>query len=168
MLLRLGVLTACCAAGCSGGETVTRENIAAARQLWAKAGIHDYDLEYTTAPAHGHFFVTVREGVVKKVEGIEPTGERTELRIGAPRYYSVDGIFTTIADELAQLEQERPFDQPKGATIVMKFKPNAEQGYPEWYRRDIMGTSRSARIDILRITPVPGASKSEKDRTEPR
>ena len=159
MLFLLGVLTACSAAGCSGGENVTSEKIAAARQLWSKAGIRDYDLEYTTAPASGHFLVTVRDGAVKKVEGIGPQGERTELRIAAPRYYSVDGIFTTIADELAQLTQAQPFDQPKGTTIVMKFKPNPELGYPEWYRRDIMGTSRSARIDIVRVTPVGGASK---------
>ena len=41
--------------GCSGGENVTTENIDAARQVWAKAAIRDYDLEYTTAPANGHF-----------------------------------------------------------------------------------------------------------------
>jgi hypothetical protein len=163
MLFRLAILTACSAAGCSGGENVTTEKIAAARQLWAKAGIRDYNLEYTTAPAHGHFLVTVRDGVVQKVEGFGPRGERNELHPAAPRYYSVDGIFITIADELAQLEQARPFDQPKGATIVMKFKTNAKLGYPEWYRRDIMGTSRSARIDILRLTQTPGALKPEQN-----
>ncbi len=162
VLFLLGVLTACFGTGCSGGENVTAEKIVAARQIWSKAGIRDYDLEYTTAPAHGHFFVTVRDGAVKKVEGIGPQGERTELRIAAPRYYSVDGIFTTIADELAQLKQDRPFDEPKGTTIVMKFKPNPELGYPEWYRRDVMGASRSARIDIVRVSPVTGVSEPAK------
>jgi hypothetical protein len=154
------ILAACAAAiGCSGGQPVTDENISAARQVWAKAGIRDYDLEYTTAPASGHFLVTVRDGVVKKVEGVGPGGERSELRLAAPRYYSVDGIFTTIADELAQLKQPRPFEQPEGTTIVMKFKPNPELGYPEWYHRDIMGTSRNARIDILRLTPKVEATR---------
>jgi hypothetical protein len=106
--------------------------------------------------------VTVRDGVVQKVEGIGPQGERTELRIAAPRYYSVDGIFTTIADELAQLKQARPFEEPKGTTIVMKFKTNPELGYPEWYRRDIMGTSKNARIDIKKITRTSEALKPEK------
>ena len=56
----LGVLAACLACGgCSGGQNVTAPNIKAARELWAKAGIRDYDLEYTTAPANGHYFVTV-------------------------------------------------------------------------------------------------------------
>jgi hypothetical protein len=163
MLFLLGVLSTCSATGCSGGENVTAEKLAAARQLWSRAGIRDYDLEYTTAPASGHFLVTVRDGDVKKVEGIRPSGERTELRPGAPRYYSVDGIFTTIADELAQLKQPHPFEQPKGTTIVMKFKPHPQLGYPEWYRRDVMGTSRSAKIDIVRVTPVAGGSKPAKD-----
>jgi hypothetical protein len=160
----LGVLVACTtAAGCSGGQTVTAENLDAARQLWAKAGIRDYDLEYTTAPANGHFLVTVRNNEVKKVEGIATGGERNLLRPAAPRYYSIDGIFTTIADELAQLKTPNPFDQPAGTTIVMKFKTNPELGYPEWWRRDIMGrASRSARIDIVKLTPASGALKPEK------
>jgi hypothetical protein len=160
----LAVLVACTAvAGCSGGQAVTTENLDAARQLWAKAAIHDYDLEYTTAPANGHFLVTVRNSEVKKVEGVGPGGERNELRPAEPRYYSVDGIFTTIADELLQLKKDRPFDQPAGTTIVLKFKTNPELGYPEWWRRDIAGgTARSARIDIVKLTPVPAISKPEK------
>ena len=68
--------------------------------------------------------MTVRDGQVKTVEAIQPGGARTALHPGAPRYYSIDGIFTTIADELAQLKKPNPFEQPKGTTIVMKFKPN--------------------------------------------
>ncbi len=151
------------AEGCSGGQTVTPENLDAARQLWAKAGIRDYDLEYTTAPADGHFLVTVRGGEVKKVEGIRPGGDRNELHPAAPRYYSVDGIFTTIADELAKLKEDKPFDQPKGTTIVMKFKTNPELGYPEWWHRDIMGASRSARIEIKKLTPTRNSLAPAKD-----
>ena len=141
-IARVGIIVAWMAAvGCSGGQTVTAENLDAARGLWAKAGIRDYDLEYTTAPANGHFLVTVRAGEVKKVEGILDGGARHELHPAAPRYYSVDGIFTTIADELAKLKEDKPFDQPKGTTIVMKFRTHPELGYPEWWHRDIMGAS---------------------------
>lgn len=151
------------AAGCSGGQAVTSENVEAARRLWTKAGIRDYDLEYTTAPSNGHFLVTVHDGEVKKIEAIGPGGARHELHPGAPRYYSVDGIFVTIADELAQLKKSTPFEQPKGTKIVMKFNTNSKLGYPEWYHRDIMGTSQSARIDVIRLTPTAAELKPEKD-----
>ena len=99
---------------------------------------------------------------VKKVESIQPDGARVELHPGAPRYYSVDGLFMTIADELAQLEKPNPFQQPKGTKIVMKFKTNPELGYPEWYRRDIMGASQNARIDVIKLTPTRRQVEGEK------
>jgi Family of unknown function (DUF6174) len=160
--LWVSFLAACLAAGgCSGGQDVTADGIKAARQLWSKAGIRDYELEYTTAPANGHFVVTVRDSEVKKIEAIQPGGARVELHPGAPRYYSVDGLFVTIADELAQLEKPNPFEQPKGTRILMKFKTNPELGYPEWYHRDIMGASQSARIDVIKLTPTAGAKNEQ-------
>jgi Family of unknown function (DUF6174) len=162
--LWLGILVACLAAGgCSGGQDVSADGIKAARELWSRAGIRDYELEYTTGPANGHFLVTVHDGEVKKVEGIQPGGGRVELNPGAPRYYSVDGLFVTIADELAQLEKPNPFELPAGTKILMKFKTNLELGYPEWYRRDIMGTSQSARIDVIKLTPRAGALKPKRE-----
>jgi hypothetical protein len=159
---RLGFLSACLAiGGCAAGQDVTTDRIDSARELWAKAAIRDYELEYTTAPANGHFLVTVRAGEVKKVEAIQPDGARVELHPGAPRYYSVDGLFVTIADELAQLEKPNPFEQPKGTQILMKFKTNPELGYPEWYRRDIMGATQSARIDVIKLTPTMAARAPE-------
>ncbi len=162
--LWLGFLTACLVSGgCSGGDDVTAFNVKTARELWAKAGIRDYDLEYTTAPANGHYVVEVRDGDVKKVEAVQPDETRIELHPGAPRYYSVDGIFLTIADELAQLDKPNPFERPKDTKIIMKFKPNVKLGYPEWYHRDIMGASASARIDVIRLTPTtPAASTAKK------
>jgi hypothetical protein len=107
--------------------------------------------------------VTVRDSLVKKVEAIQPGGGRVALHPGAPRYYSVDGLFVTIADELAQLEKPSPFEQPAGTKILMKFKTHPKLGYPEWYRRDIMGTSLSARIDVIKLTPTAAASRPLKE-----
>src|SRR5262249_5779171 len=86
--LRLSMLGAIVAAsGCSRGQDVTALSINAAREVWTKAGIRDYDLEYKTYPANGHFLVTVRGAEVKKVEAIQPDGALNELHPGAPRYY---------------------------------------------------------------------------------
>ena len=41
-----------------------------------------------------------------------------------------NGLFTTIADELAQLKMDRPFGQPPGTKVVMRFTPDPKLGYP--------------------------------------
>src|SRR5262249_14691108 len=54
--------------GCSGGEEVNPARIAAAWRLWTQAGIRDYHLEWTvTGPRNNHYFVSVRDGQVRKV-----------------------------------------------------------------------------------------------------
>jgi hypothetical protein len=148
------------ASGCAGGQEVTPGAIAAAKALWTRADIRDYDLELnwsTSGMNTAHYFVTVHGGVVHKVESIQPDGHRIVLRPGSARYYSVDGLFLTIADELAQLQTDTPFSQPKGTKVVMRFETDPKLGYLHWYRRDVMGTSRSARIDVLRLTPTAPA-----------
>jgi hypothetical protein len=141
-------------AGCSGGEPVTPESIAAAREAWAEAGIRDYDLEWTSSGMNqAHYYVTVRGGTVRKVESVAPDGRRFELHPGEPRFYGVDGLFLTMADELAQLKTDRPFGQPKGTKVVMRFTRDPKLGYPRSYRRDVLGTSQTAAIDVIRLVP---------------
>ena len=40
----------------------------------------------------------------------------------------------------------------------MRFKPDPKLGYPNWYHRDVMGTSLSIAIDVVKL--VPRASNS--------
>jgi hypothetical protein len=163
-LASFAMLAACAAAlGCSGGQEVTSENVEAAQRLWTKAGIRDYDLEYTSGPYNDHFLVTVHDGAVRKVESIQPGGGRVELHPGAPRFYSVDGLFLTITNELAQLKTDTPFGKPRGTKVVMKFQTDPELGYPRWYRRDIMGMSQGARIDVIKITPTTAGAVPKKE-----
>jgi hypothetical protein len=151
--------------GCGGGEEVTSQSIAAARALWNRAGIRDYELEWTASGmTDSHYVVTVRAGEVRKVEAVARDGQRFELKPPEPRFYGVEGLFTTIADELAQLKTDRPFGQPKGTAVVMRFTPDPKLGYPRWYRRDVMGTPQNLRLDVIRLTPaaaIPAASSPE-------
>ena len=63
--------------GCGGGQPVTAETLEAARTLWKQAGITDYELEWTvTGPNNAHYFVTVEDSKVRKLELIQPNGER--------------------------------------------------------------------------------------------
>jgi hypothetical protein len=160
-LRMLGLLTVLGAmAGCAGGQEVTPEAIEQAKQLWTKAGIRDYDLEWTvTGAQNNHFYVTVHGGEARKVESVQPDGQRFASKPADTRYYSVDGLFLTIANELAQLKTDHPFDQPEGTKVVMRFKADPKLGYPLWYRRDVMGTSQAIAIDVVKFVPEAPAGK---------
>jgi hypothetical protein len=146
--------------GCAGGQEVTPETINQAKQVWKTAGIRDYDLDWTvTGAQNNHYLVTVRGGDVRKVESAQADGRRFELHPPETRFYSVDGLFLTIADELAQLKTDRPFGQPQGTKVVMRFKPDKKLGYPLWYRRDVMGTTLAIAIDVGKLVPLASASK---------
>jgi hypothetical protein len=141
--------------GCDRGEAVTPEAIADARKLWSQAGIRDYELDWSvTGQNNAHYLVTVQAAEVRKVDAIEPDGRRIELHPGSPRFFGVDGILVTIADELAQLKTETPFGQPKGTKVVMRFRPDPKLGYPHWYRRDVLGTPLAVTIDVNKLTPT--------------
>jgi Family of unknown function (DUF6174) len=146
--------------GCAGGQQATPEAVEQAKELWTKAGIRDYELEWTVAGGQSnHYFVTVRGGDVQKVETLLPDGTRATRKIPDTRYYSVDGLFLTIANELAQLKTDHPFDQPAGTQVVMRFKPDPTLGYPHWYHRDVMGTSLSIAIDVVKLVPEKSTTK---------
>jgi hypothetical protein len=152
-------------AGCSAGDLVTPQTLAAAKQIWSAAGIHDYELEWTASGLNNaRYYVAVKGGVVRKIESIAPDGRRYELRPAEPRFYGVDGLFVTIADELAQLSTERPFGQPKGAKVVMRFTPDPKLGYPRSYRRNVLGTSQGLAIDVIRLIIDPAGAR---DSAEP-
>ena len=87
------------------------------------------------------------------MESVASDGRRFEVHPADPRFYGVDGLFTTIADELEQLKSDRPFGQPKGTKMVMRFTPDPQLGYPRSYRRDVLGTSQGLAIDVIRLIP---------------
>ena len=148
------------ASGCAGGQEATPDAIKQARDLWTKADIRDYELDWTvTGAQNNHYFVTVHDGKVGTVESVRPDGQRFALKPAETRFYSVDGLFLTIADELAQLKTDHPFGQPAGTKVVMRFKPDPALGYPHWYRRDVMGTSLAIAIDVVKLVPQAPNSK---------
>ena len=143
------------AAGCAGGVDVTSENLKAAKALWQKANIRDYELEWTSSgPTNARYIATVRDGKVAAVEGVAPDGRRYTVKTAEPRYYGVDGLFLVIADELAQLELDAPFGRPKGSRAVLKLTTDPEYGFPRRYRRDVVGAPVALGIDVIRFEPA--------------
>jgi hypothetical protein len=149
-------------AGCGGGREVTPEAVQAARQLWGRAGIQDYDLDWSvTGPNNARYLVTVRGGEVRRIDSIRPDGSKVPLHPAETRMYGVDGLFRTIDEELAVCSKsERPFGQPKGTKVVMRFQPDEKLGYPHWYHRDVLGSPMSVAIDVNALIPAPEAAKS--------
>jgi hypothetical protein len=41
----------------------------------------------------------------------------------------------------------------------MRFKPDPKLGYPLWYHRDVMGTSLSIAIDVVKLVPEKSTTK---------
>jgi hypothetical protein len=89
-----------------------------------------------------------------------PDGSKGELHPGKKEFFGVDGLFLTMDEELATCaKSERPFGQPKGTRVVMRFGPDEKLGYPHWYHRDVLGTPMSMSIDVNALTPVPAGPK---------
>ena len=147
--------------GCGGGREVTPESVEAARQLWTRAGIRDYDLDWSVSgPNNAHYLVAVRGGEVRQIESIRPDGSKVPLRPAETRMYGVDGLFRTIDEELAVCSKsEKPFGQPKGSRVVMRFQPDGKLGYPRWYHRDVLGSPMSVAIEVNSLSPVAASTK---------
>ncbi|CAN5682496.1 hypothetical protein BH23PLA1_BH23PLA1_09450 [soil metagenome] len=140
--------------GCGGGQEVTAQAIRDAQRRWIEAGIRDYDLEWISSGHRtGHYFVYVRGGRVRAVHALLPDGRLIKQKPADPEPYGIDGLFGLIEDEMAQLEEERPFGRPKGTKAVLRFTPDPELGYPRSYRRDLLGSRQGVAIDIIRLTP---------------
>jgi hypothetical protein len=139
-------------AGCGGGEEVTVQSIGKAKRLWEQARVRDYDLEWTTSGrTQGHYRVEVRQGQVRSVDSVLPDGRTLPVPTAEPKYYGVEGLFTVIKDELAQLQFPEPFGQPKGTKILLRFTPDPKLGFPRRYRRDVLGTPQTVAIDVLQF-----------------
>ena len=148
------LVSAVAASGCSRGEAVTADSLASAKATWARAGIRDYQLEWkATGRNNVHYVVTVRDGAVTHIASLAPNGEEVPAHPAETRFYSVDGLFTTIADELAQLKTDRPFGQPPDSQVVMRVRFDPKLGYPVSYHRDVLGASHGLAIDVIKLTP---------------
>lgn len=156
---RLPALLLIALAGCAGGEDVTPRTLARARQLWERAGVDDYNLEWTSSGAReGHYLVYVRGGRVAAIRSVQPDGRQVEARPGDPSYYGVEGLFRILREEADQLLEDRPFNQPKGTRILLKFTPDPELGYPRRYRRDVVGSRQGLAIDVIELDRDPPAA----------
>jgi len=164
VLVCLGIFVASGLAGCSGGEDVTVRSLANARRIWDAAKVRDYNLEWTSSGERdSHYRVYVRGGEVKSVRQFlddrrENKIREVEAKTADPSYFGVDGLFKILEEERAQLLSDEPFGKPKGTSVLLKFTPDRELGFPRRYRRDVVGSTRGMAIDVISFVPNPPAA----------
>ncbi len=126
------------------GETVTREALQRARQVWRQAGILDYDLDLRTSGAReGSYHVEVRGGAVRKITIDGRTADPKEAG-----YYSVEGLFLIVEEELDNAERGVP---APGKDVWLWMKTDPQLGYPVRFIRQVSGTAQGITLDVLKF-----------------
>lgn len=149
-------MTVMALAGCGRQRELTERSLREARLVWTRAEIRDYDLEWTTSGLRtARYRVTVRGGRVEEVRSVLPDGRELVVHPGAPGFYSVDGLFQTLEEELDQARSARPFGQRSGTQVVLRFDPDPSLGYPRHYRRDVVGSPKGLALDVTSLAPRP-------------
>lgn len=127
---------------------MTAEVLAGAREMWRTAEIKDYDLRYTM---NGNVCeVTVRGGIVTalRVNGIE--GRSSQWR-----FFSMDGLFETLAMDLEAVTDSAGAFAGNADHILMRVRFNPVFGHVERYIRSSGGLARGAEIELHTFTPIP-------------
>jgi hypothetical protein len=148
--------------GCGGGQDVTPGALSAAKALWKKSDIRDYDLEWKSSGAmSGQYRVFVRGGRVRLIYTVTPDDKEIVAKPGTPQMYGVDGLFKIIEEEYRELDAERPFGRPRSPKYVLKFSPDSKLGYPQSYQRDFVGSPKGLVITVIRLVTNPGPIPGE-------
>ena len=129
-------------------QSVTTEQLEAARRRWQQAQITDYDMELEVSGAQsGRYDIAVRQGKLQRM-----------VRDGHPaspiqgKYWTVKGLFRTIELELQW--QQPPVSTgtpPPGNTMVLLARFDSKLGLVREYSRQMTDESRSVRIRLHRF-----------------
>ena len=138
----------------SPGEELTREGLAAARAVWKGRQIFNYRLTVDIEGAqHGLHEITVRDGSV-----VSMTTEGAAVPRAVWEYWTVEGMFRFLEDELAAREDPEPVhgvQDPGHVVLRARFDP--DRGYPRTFFRHVMGRGAAIRWEIrqFEITEPP-------------
>ncbi len=121
----------------STGEPLTPERLAKARALWAEKGPKDYTLEVEVRDACHR--IEVRGGRV-----VSMTTDGNPVRRGAEEYWSVEGMFRFLSDELSNLKRtEAAYGVADPGAVTLRAAFDARNGLPVRFLRHVRGQTRS-------------------------
>ena len=131
-------------------EPVTRERLARARASWDAAGITSYDLRFRTSGArNGTYHVEVRDGQAVRII--------LDGRLANPAekdFYTVEGLFRTIEEELELFENPPENAVPAGTQVWLRMRCDPHLGYPVRFIRQVPGANLGEQIHVLSVVPV--------------
>lgn len=150
------VVLATIVSGCGRGEPLGPRSLRKARETWLRTGIRSYDVEWTvsgpqTAGRVVHYRIAVRSGLPESVKVAQDNGTWIDVHTNKPEYFTIDGLFRTLEEELDQLDSPTPFGKPKGTSILLEFTPDDILGFPRKYRRDIVGVKPGLSINVIKF-----------------
>lgn len=139
-------------------DELTQENLAAARERWAAAGIDDYDATFEVKQPGMEtdvYAIRVRDGRIEKL-----------LRNGRPAVvfepenYTIDGLHAILEQDLHG--KGRWLGQsPDDALLRVRF--DEQNGMVRRYLRVIGGTGKSSEITLLEFAAVPTSEAPNTD-----
>jgi hypothetical protein len=130
---------------------LTESALEAARERWEAAGPASYTLDLQMSGAlSDRRHVEVRNGRV-----VEMTIDGDRASEGAWEYWSVDGLFDTMATELANARQPpASLGLADGSQLVLRASFDRELGYPTRFLRHIMGHQRGTEWEVVAFDRV--------------
>lgn len=133
-----------------GTEPVTRERLGEARARWAAADISSYDMDLQFSGAQsGIYRVRVRGGRLKHITLNDGPANPSE-----EEYWTVEGLFRIIEEELDLAEDPSRGAFPAGTQVWLRMHCDPDLGYPVRFIRQVPGTNRGVQIRVLRLAPV--------------
>ena len=131
-------------------EPVTLERLDAARAMWQQANISSYDMDLETSGAQtGRYHVEVRNG---QLSLITRNGQPADPAAG--EYWTVEGLFRVIEEELDAAEQPKSEAFGPQSQVWLRMRCDAKLGYPVRFVRQVKQASRRTATGY----EAPGAS----------
>ena len=127
-------------------DPVTRERLDEARKLWLKAKVKNYDLDLETRGAQsGRYHVEVRDGQLATI-----TRNGTTADPAAGEYWTVDGLFRVIEEELDAAEQPDGAAFGARSQVWLRARYDSRLGFPIRFVREVKPASGPSPTGYVR------------------
>lgn len=142
-LLAAAAVTALLLAQRSGNQELTREALEQARSRWREQGPKNYSLGVRVSGIQqgDHRIVVVGREVTEMTTGGAP------VRESARHFWSVDGMFEFLDEELRQAERAT------GSDIILQAAFDEDLGYPRRFLRHVVGQTRDIEWGVYSFEP---------------